>query len=396
MGRPDANSGPSQRGGQHQQPQEYHFQPATQSPETIDDAPPPFETSNDEIHQENYEHEQPQKEEIAGQQNQHAQSHPTPSRGPMAFPPQNTQMRSSPTGHQPQAFPPPQGKPQAFPPSQDHQPEAFPPSQGHQLQAFPPPQDHQPQAFPPVQGHQPQAFPPSQGHQPQAFPPSQGQQPQAFPPPQGQPQAFPPQQSAFQQPNMAQFAQAATFSQPAMGVGGQVPIHQAMPNSPLVHPHAQVINNTPMTGFPVAQVLPTQPWNTALFACMDDPTNALITACFPCVTFGQIAEIVDSGQTSCGTSGMLYGLIACFIAMPCLLSCTYRTKLRNRYGLMEAPAPDWMIHCFCEWCALCQEYRELKERNLDPSIGWLGNVAKSQQMAQLAAMTPPAKQTMMG
>lgn len=76
-----------------------------------------------------------------------------------------------------------------------------------------------------------------------------------------------------------------------------------------------------------------------------------------------------TSPTGCGTSGMLYGLIACFIAMPCLLSCTYRTKLRARYGLMETPAPDWIVHCFCECCALCQEYRELQQRGLDPSIG---------------------------
>ncbi|MBA0588259.1 hypothetical protein Gorai_001371 [Gossypium raimondii] len=38
-------------------------------------------------------------------------------------------------------------------------------------------------------------------------------------------------------------------------------------------------------------------WKTGLFDCMDDPINALITVCFPCVTFGQVAEIVDEGRT---------------------------------------------------------------------------------------------------
>ncbi|WRX16923.1 PLAC8 motif-containing protein - like 10, partial [Theobroma cacao] len=94
-------------------------------------------------------------------------------------------------------------------------------------------------------------------------------------------------------------------------------------------------------GFPV----PVDGWKTGLFDCMDDPMNA------------------------CGTSGLLYGLIAFFIGVPCILSCAYRTKLRNKLGLVESPAPDWVTHCFCDWCALCQEYRELQQRGWDPSIG---------------------------
>lgn len=72
---------------------------------------------------------------------------------------------------------------------------------------------------------------------------------------------------------------------------------------------------------------------------------------------------------ACTTSGFIYGAILMFIGMPCIMSCTYRTKMRSQYGLIESPAPDWVIHCFCECCALCQEYRELHHRGLDPSIG---------------------------
>ncbi|KAL3819396.1 hypothetical protein ACJIZ3_005301 [Penstemon smallii] len=65
----------------------------------------------------------------------------------------------------------------------------------------------------------------------------------------------------------------------------------------------------------------------------------------------------------------MYWAIAFCIAMPCILSCTYRTKLRSKFRVIESPAPDWVVHFLCEPCALCQEYRELKARNLDPSIG---------------------------
>ncbi|KAK1267170.1 Protein PLANT CADMIUM RESISTANCE 6 [Acorus gramineus] len=140
----------------------------------------------------------------------------------------------------------------------------------------------------------------------------------------------------------------------------------------------------------------TMSWTTGLFDCMDDPTNALMTALFPCMTFGQIAEIIDGGHTSCGTSGMMYGCIACLVALPCLISCGYRTKLRAKYDLLEVPAPDWLTHFLCECCALCQEYRELRNRGLDPALGWYGNMMRNQNMQQGVATVPPMNQTMMG
>uniref|UniRef100_A0A1J3K5Z4 Protein PLANT CADMIUM RESISTANCE 6 n=1 Tax=Noccaea caerulescens TaxID=107243 RepID=A0A1J3K5Z4_NOCCA len=152
-------------------------------------------------------------------------------------------------------------------------------------------------------------------------------------------------------------------------------------------------NGVPMTG-----AVNNQPsnWTSGLFDCMNDGENALITCCFPFITFGQIAEVIDEGATTCGTSGILYGLICCLFAIPCVYSCTFRAKLRNKYGLPDAPAPDWITHCFCEYCALCQEYRELKNRGLDPAIGWIGNVQKQRMGQQQEMMAPPMGQRMMG
>ncbi|WZZ60171.1 hypothetical protein YC2023_060278 [Brassica napus] len=109
----------------------------------------------------------------------------------------------------------------------------------------------------------------------------------------------------------------------------------------------------------------------------------------------------------CVMSGMLYVLICCLFWTPCVYSCTFWAKIRSKFGLPDAPAPNWITraglegkppklrirasklvrhiffkknlvgpalwitHCFCEYCALCQEYRELKNRGLDPSIGKL-------------------------
>ncbi|KAM0983406.1 hypothetical protein ACFX13_011131 [Malus domestica] len=53
------------------------------------------------------------------------------------------------------------------------------------------------------------------------------------------------------------------------------------------------------------------PWSTGLCDCFSDFRNCCITLWCPCITFGQIAEIVDKGSTSCGASGALYTLITC-------------------------------------------------------------------------------------
>ncbi|KAK1320086.1 Protein PLANT CADMIUM RESISTANCE 2 [Acorus calamus] len=71
-----------------------------------------------------------------------------------------------------------------------------------------------------------------------------------------------------------------------------------------------------------------QQWTTGLWGCFEDVPNCFITFCCPCITFGQIAEIVDKGSSSCGTSGALYALIMALTGCQCIYSCSYRSKLR--------------------------------------------------------------------
>lgn len=141
-------------------------------------------------------------------------------------------------------------------------------------------------------------------------------------------------------------------------------------------------------------------------------TAGCITCWLPCVTFGQIAEILDEGQSckynfsdtvsnyknvwaltinylikkpkkkmkhlissvanfcvvACCTQGFVYVILSLF-ACNCLLSCVYRGKLRKKYGLQGNSFCDCCVHCFCETCALCQEHAELRSRGLDPSRG---------------------------
>ncbi|KAI3996014.1 hypothetical protein MKX01_037511 [Papaver californicum] len=130
------------------------------------------------------------------------------------------------------------------------------------------------------------------------------------------------------------------------------------------------------------------PWSTGLFSCHENLKNALLTAMFPCVTFGQIAEIVDEGETNSATAGF----ICCMTAnVPCwgkLKGCKYRAKLRRKCNLVEEPLKDSLSHVLCPLCSLCQEFRELENRGLDPSLGW--------KEASLAAQTKisPVNQTM--
>ncbi|GJN21428.1 hypothetical protein PR202_gb08900 [Eleusine coracana subsp. coracana] len=89
--------------------------------------------------------------------------------------------------------------------------------------------------------------------------------------------------------------------------------------------------------FAVQAQAPVAAWSTGLCDCFDDCSNCCVTCLCPCITFGQIAEIVDRGSTSCGASGALYALILFLTGCHCIYSCFYRAKMRAQYGLREEP-----------------------------------------------------------
>ncbi|XP_039126825.1 cell number regulator 2-like [Dioscorea cayenensis subsp. rotundata] len=143
-----------------------------------------------------------------------------------------------------------------------------------------------------------------------------------------------------------------------------------------------------MAGMPSLQVQSQQKvsWSTGLCGCCDDVGNCCITCWCPCITFGQIAEIVDRGSTSCGVSGAIYLLLMLTIGCNCVYSCFYRKKMRSQYSLSSSPCNDCLVHCCCESCALCQEYRELKQHGFDMNIGWQANM---ENRGQGQAVLPP-------
>ncbi|KAF5757429.1 putative PLAC8 motif-containing protein [Helianthus annuus] len=129
-------------------------------------------------------------------------------------------------------------------------------------------------------------------------------------------------------------------------------------------------------------------WSTGLCDCGKDCSSCCLTWWCPCISFGRIAEIVDKGTTSCCASGSVYFLLTVFTGFECLYSCMYRTKLRNQYSLPKQPCNDCLVHFFCKPCALCQEYRELKYRGLNPSYGWQENMSKQSQGVVMPPVGP--------
>ncbi|KAF9615613.1 hypothetical protein IFM89_024709 [Coptis chinensis] len=56
-------------------------------------------------------------------------------------------------------------------------------------------------------------------------------------------------------------------------------------NNHTEEPRAEIVQN------PIGE-----PWITGLFDCHQNRTNAIMTAFLPCMTFGQIAEVLDGGK----------------------------------------------------------------------------------------------------
>ena len=75
-------------------------------------------------------------------------------------------------------------------------------------------------------------------------------------------------------------------------------------------------------------------------------------------------------DAACCLNGIRYTLLS-FVALSCFYSCCYRSKMRQQYLLQESPCCDCCVHFFCQSCALCQEYRELKNRGFDMTISML-------------------------
>ncbi|XP_058005761.1 LOW QUALITY PROTEIN: protein PLANT CADMIUM RESISTANCE 8 [Hevea brasiliensis] len=138
------------------------------------------------------------------------------------------------------------------------------------------------------------------------------------------------------------------------------------------------------------------PWTTGLFDCHEYQTNAIMTAFFPCVTFGQIVEVLDERELTCPLGSFIYVIMMPTLCFQWIMGSKYRAKLLRIYNLVEAPYTDVISHFFCPFCSLCQEFRELRNRGLDPALGWNGILAQRQgrQYHNVQVNVPPQDQVM--
>ncbi|XP_076927221.1 cell number regulator 2-like [Bidens hawaiensis] len=142
------------------------------------------------------------------------------------------------------------------------------------------------------------------------------------------------------------------------------------------------------TGNPTLPMTAPSQWSTGLFGCCKDCYVCCLTCWCYFITFGEIADIVDKGTTSCVVQGAIYLMLSLLSGCECIDSFTYIHTLRRQYNLAEQPCNDFCVNCCCKCCALCQEYRELKHRGFKPSLGWEGNLARHNQGVLLPPVGP--------
>ena len=185
-------------------------------------------------------------------------------------------------------------------------------------------------------------------------------------------------------------------SQPTTGESGQTqPQPQtATPSQAVAAPNGAQSGPPPFLQQAGVVVAPPQQvghptWSTGLFECFDDPATFIITFFAPCITYGQIAEMVNRGNSRVWLYALFYTLIAYSTGLGCLLSAITRVKMSYVYRLPDDLLINFLVHIICEPCALCQEYRELQNHgyNMQLGVGWYRQTPEIQQIG--APMTAP-------
>ncbi|XP_002971358.2 protein PLANT CADMIUM RESISTANCE 10 [Selaginella moellendorffii] len=118
-------------------------------------------------------------------------------------------------------------------------------------------------------------------------------------------------------------------------------------------------------------------WTSGICACSDDIPSCCLGLFCPCILFGRNVETLEDRPWvgPCVMHLLLWGAVtglccaltegtALGVAASCVscYACGYRKTLRDKYNLEDAPCGDFLTHLCCHPCAVCQEYREMKER----------------------------------
>ncbi|XP_055821921.1 cell number regulator 1-like [Solanum dulcamara] len=179
---------------------------------------------------------------------------------------------------------------------------------------------------------------------------------------------------------------------PPMGVPPPFPPHFPMP-----YPHDQfhsfhhpmlLGNNNNLSNGQIYS----QPWSTGLFDCFSDIKNCFITCLCPCVTFGQVDEILSQGKMTWWEAALMFGLLETLCCQASLVFAWYhRVQFRKKYNLMGNLFSEFAITLFCMRLVLCQNYRQLNKLGFDVALGWKANKKKQRRIASQNAVqfVPP-------
>ncbi|XP_059276077.1 cell number regulator 1-like [Lycium ferocissimum] len=136
-----------------------------------------------------------------------------------------------------------------------------------------------------------------------------------------------------------------------------------------------------------------QPWSTGLFDCFSDLKNCFITCLCPCVTFGQVDEILSEGSMTWWEGALMFGILdtLCFSQASFIFAWYHRVQFRKKYNLMGNLLSEFAITLCCMRLVLCQNYRQLNKLGFDVALGWKANKKKQRRIASQGAVqfVPP-------
>lgn len=126
--------------------------------------------------------------------------------------------------------------------------------------------------------------------------------------------------------------------------------------------------------------------------CCDDCESCFLVTVLPCIAFSENRRMLHGGDLQTRVDPCFVYCIIAYLTSGlgcCLYAYSTRTDIRTKYNLKEDPCNDCCVHLLCHCCAMCQEYRELKNR---PLTLWPLPVAETREInsAALNAVTGQA------
>lgn len=103
---------------------------------------------------------------------------------------------------------------------------------------------------------------------------------------------------------------------------------------------------------------PGQPWHQPLFNPFQDPVRCLLGYCCGACIYGMTAAKVDGTPDEWIVPALIYYISSAF-CLQWYVGQPTRSKIRQKYGLEEAPYSDCISHTGLCCFAICQESAEI-------------------------------------